>query len=146
MTTLTDINPDHQIDPQTPSRLLVGRSKVWSPDEAPETPTVTWETEESTVTWETEDGPEGATLRDHLYQKILSNWVDAAIRHNAVKEIAPGEFVATVAWIQGAIGYGASKADAVDSFRYGLADWLHLKLVDGDDDIPVLGGLNFNPL
>ena len=72
-------------------------------------------------------------------------WVDAAIRHNTVKEIAPGEFVATVAWIQGAIGYGASKADAVDSLRYGLADWLHLKLVDGDDDIPVLGGLNFNP-
>ena len=136
MITLTDIDPDHQIDTPAPVRLLVGRSKVWSPDEAPEAPT---------GTWETEDGPEGATRRDHLYQKILSKWVDAAIRHNAVKEIAPGEFVATVAWIQGAIGYGASKADAVDSLRYGLADWLHLKLVDGDDDIPVLGGLNFNP-
>ena len=63
-----------------------------------------------------------------------------------MKKIAPDEFVATVSWIQGAIGYGASKADAVDSLRYGLADWLHLKLVDGDDDIPALGGLNFNPL
>ena len=56
MTTLTDINLDHQIDPQTPFRLLVGRSKVWSPDEAPEAPTVTWETEDGT-----EDGRYGIT-------------------------------------------------------------------------------------
>ena len=137
MTTLTDINLDHQIDPQTPFRLVFDRSIVWSPVEPPEAPL---------GPWETEDGPEGTTLRDDIYQKILSNWVDAAMRHNSVKEIAPGEFVAAVAWIQGAIGYGSSKEDAVDSLRYGLADWLHLKLVDGDDDIPVLGGLNSNPL
>ncbi len=141
--TLTDVNLDHQIDPQTPVTSLFDRSIVWSPVESPEAPTGTWETEDGPEGAETE--PEGAALRDRLYQKILSNWVDAAMRHHSAKEIAPGEFVAAVAWIQGAIGYGASEEDAVDSLRYGLADWLHLKLVDGDDDIPVLGGLNFNP-
>ncbi len=135
MTTLTDDNRHHQIDTQTPARFLFDRSRVCPVDAH----------KDAKRTWETEGGPEGATLRDRIYQKILSNWVDAAMRHHSVKEIAPGEFVATVAWIQGAIGYGGSEADTVDSLRYGLADWLHLKLVDGDDDIPVLGGLNFNP-
>ena len=90
-------------------------------------------------------GPSGVTLRGGVYLRLLGSWVDAALRHSSVKALGPGEFVSTVVGVQGAVGYGVSVEDAVDSLRFGLADWLHLSLVAGDDGIPVLGGLDFNP-
>ena len=86
----------------------------------------------------------GVTPRDGVYLRLLGSWVDAALRHSSVKALGPGEFVSAVAGVQGAVGYGESEVEAVDSLRFGLADWLHLSLVDGDDDIPVFAGLDFN--
>ena len=35
--------------------------------------------------------------------------------------------------------------DCVGGSDQWLADWVHVQLEHGGDDIPVLGGINFNP-
>ena len=76
---------------------------------------------------------------------LLVQWSDAAMCHAMVSTIGPEEFVAALAGLQGALGYGSSGQEALDSLRSALADWVHVQLEHGGDDIPVMGGVNFNP-
>ncbi len=89
--------------------------------------------------------PDSTRSQEDLYIVLLAEWSDAAMPHAKVSAIGPEEFVATVAGLQGALGYGSTKDEALDSLRSALADWVHVQLEHGADDIPVMGGVNFNP-
>lgn len=76
---------------------------------------------------------------------LLAEWSDAAMPHAMVRAVGPDEFVATVAGLQGALGYGSTEEEALDSLRSALADWVHVQLEHGGDDIPLMAGINVNP-
>ena len=54
----------------------------------------------------------------------------------------PAGFVATVAGIEGAWGFGDSSEEALEELESVLIDWASLKLEDGDDDIPSMEGVH----
>ncbi len=89
--------------------------------------------------------PDSTRSQEDLYLSVLAEWSDAAMSQAMVRAVGPDEFVATVAGLQGALGYGGSEQEALESLRSGLADWVHVQLEHGVDDIPVLGGINFHP-
>ena len=90
-------------------------------------------------------GPDSTRSQEHLYMSLLAQWSDAAMSHAMVRSIGHEEFVATVPGLQGALGYGSTEDEALDSLRSALADWVHVQLEHGGDDIPVMGGVNFSP-
>ncbi len=70
-------------------------------------------------------------------------WVDAAM--GSVEVQGPdedGSFVTTAAGVQGAIGCGPTRESATDDLRSALSVWAGYKLSMGDEDIPVIGGVN----
>ena len=89
--------------------------------------------------------PDSTRSQEDLYIELLAQWSDAAMSQGMARAIGHEEFVATVAGLQGALGYGSTEDEALDNLRSALADWVHVQLEHGGDDIPVMGGVNFSP-
>lgn len=77
------------------------------------------------------------TDRERWNEHTVSSWVEIAITRATLRgsDDPPG-LIATVIDIEGAWGHGATRDDALEDFESALADWVSLKLKDGDDDIP----------
>ena len=75
--------------------------------------------------------------------RLIEQWADAAVSHAVIRDREdPSELIATVAGIDGAWGHGDSDEEALKDLKSVLIDWVHLKLQDGDDDIPNMEGLH----
>lgn len=92
-----------------------------------------------------QEAPGSTSSQADLYIDLIAHWASAAMRHAYARPIEQDEWVATVAGLRGALGYGTTETEALNDLRFALADWVHVKLEHGDTDIPILGGINFNP-
>ena len=88
-----------------------------------------------------EDDP--ASNRGAALMRLVGLWAEVAVAHAIVRAIRdPAGFVATVAGIEGAWGFGDSSEEALEELESVLIDWASLKLEDGDDDIPSMEGVH----
>ena len=88
-----------------------------------------------------EDDP--APNRGAALMRLVGLWAEVAVAHAIVRAIRdPAGFVATVAGIEGAWGFGDSSEEALEELESVLIDWASLKLEDGDDDIPSMEGVH----
>ena len=88
-----------------------------------------------------EDDP--APNRGAALMRLVGLWAEVAVAHARVRAIRdPAGFVATVAGIEGAWGFGDSSEEALEELESVLIDWASLKLEDGDDDIPSMEGVH----
>lgn len=74
--------------------------------------------------------------------ELILQWIAAAISCAVVRDIKDDEGVeATVPGIQGALGYGYSHEEAMQSLESALFDWVSIKLSKSDKDMPQMGGI-----
>ncbi|MDE0115404.1 MAG: hypothetical protein OXT07_02110 [bacterium] len=74
--------------------------------------------------------------------ELVRQWIAAAISCAVIRDIQDDEGVeATVQGIQGALGYGYSHEEAMQSLESALSDWVSIKLSKSDKDIPQMGGI-----
>ena len=79
-------------------------------------------------------------------QGRVEAWIAAALTHARMEPITdPAGFIAEVPAACGAWGFGETPDEAIVDLQAGLKDWLKLKVEDGDDDIPAMGGISFDP-
>ena len=84
-----------------------------------------------------------APNRGAALMRLVGLWAEVAVAHAMVRAIRdPAGFVATVAGIEGAWGFGDSSEEALEELESVLIDWASLKLEDGDDDIPSMEGVH----
>jgi len=75
--------------------------------------------------------------------RLVASWGEIAVSHAMVRSIDdPSGYIATVAGVEGAWGFGDSEESALDELRSVLIGWACLKLEDGDDDIPSMEGVH----
>ena len=75
--------------------------------------------------------------------RLIALWAEIAVSHAIVRSIDdPAGYVATVAGIEGAWGFGDSDGGALDELKSVLIGWASLKVEDGDDDIPSMEGVH----
>lgn len=75
-------------------------------------------------------------------QEFVEGWVAVALSRARVEPIAdPEGFFADVSEVWGAWGFGETPEEALIDLEAGLEGWVRLKVADGDDDIPVMGGI-----
>ena len=80
-----------------------------------------------------------------LDEELLRQWIAAAISCAVIRDIQDDEGMeATVDGIQGALGYGYSPEEAMQSLESALFDWVSIKLSKSDKDIPQMGGIELN--
>ena len=80
-------------------------------------------------------------------EELLRQWIAAAISCAVIRDIQDDEGIeATVEGIQGALGYGYSHEEAMQSLESALFDWVSIKLSNSDKDIPPMGGIELNQL
>ena len=74
--------------------------------------------------------------------ELIRQWIAAAISRAVVRDIQDDEGMeATVQGIRGALGYGYSHEEAMQSLESALFDWVSIKLSKSDKDIPQMGGI-----
>lgn len=72
----------------------------------------------------------------------IAEWVDAAMARASVHGVdEDGGVAATVAGVEGALGYGFTEEEALGSLKAGLEAWAGFKLDMGDGDIPTIDGI-----
>lgn len=73
--------------------------------------------------------------------RMIERYAKAAAR---LAEIEPddGKLVATISGFDGVWASGATEADVVMELIDVIEEWATLKLIDGDDDIPVVDGID----
>ena len=78
------------------------------------------------------------------FANLLNMWVERAVSHAKIETIDDPSWtvVATVAALKGPLGVGNTNQEALDHLRSVLSDWVMLKLSDGDNDIPRMGGIS----
>lgn len=80
-------------------------------------------------------------------EKLVRQWIAAAISCAVIRDIQDdGGIEATVEGVQGALGYGYSHEEAMQSLESALFDWVSIKLSKSDKDIPPMGGIELNHL
>lgn len=78
----------------------------------------------------------------NLKGQAVTRWAAIAISRATVHSCDdPPGLVATVAGIEGPWGFGVTCEAALEELRSVLVDWVGLKVEDGDDDIPGVGGV-----
>ena len=78
-----------------------------------------------------------------VLDRLIARWAEIAVSHAIVRSIDdPAGYVATVAGIEGAWGFGDSDEGALDELKSVLIGWASLKIEDGDDDIPSMEGVH----
>lgn len=79
-------------------------------------------------------------------QRLVEAWVKRALSGARIEPIAdPKGFFADVPEAWGAWGIGETPEAALMDLEAGLEGWVKLKMADGDDDIPVMGGIRLDP-
>jgi predicted RNase H-like HicB family nuclease len=75
----------------------------------------------------------------------IYQYVSEALAVATVERLEDGSFFASVADLNGSWGDGPTPAVATSELRDSLVDWVCEKVIDGDEDIPVVGNINLNP-
>lgn len=79
-------------------------------------------------------------------QQVVGAWVARALLPARVERILdPEGFCADVPEVWGAWGFGETTEAALIDLEPGLEGWVTLKVADGDDDIPDVGGIRLGP-
>lgn len=90
-----------------------------------------------------------SSLRSMLESPIptfaVARFADAALEACTVELLEDGTYYIEAEVVPGVWGQGDSEAAASHDFAAALEEWVAQKLVDGDDDFPVLADVNFNP-
>ena len=63
-------------------------------------------------------------MRREVPQSFLDLYAEIASRHDHVEEIEPGEWVATVAGLNGVYGEGSTPSEARADLREAIIDWV----------------------
>lgn len=88
----------------------------------------------------------GKTTHDISRQaKQIGQWATTAIEYAKVKNLDGEGYFVSVAGAPGAWACEPTVGEAVKVLQSVLVDWATLKLADGEDDIPVFGGINLAP-
>ena len=75
--------------------------------------------------------------------RLIEAWVAEALTRARIEPIAdPEGFFTDVPEAWGAWGFGQTPEKALMDLEAGLEGWLTLKVADGDDDIPIMGGIH----
>lgn len=78
--------------------------------------------------------------------RLIAAWIAAALSRARIEPIAdPEGFFADVSEAWGAWGFGETPEEALMDLQAGLEGWVTLKVADGDDDMPVMGGIRLGP-
>jgi len=75
--------------------------------------------------------------------ELVQRYVSDAARH-AVAERVDGEFFVTAVGFEGVWAQHRFQIDALKEFEEVLFEWVVLKLVDSDRDLPVVGDIDLN--
>lgn len=84
-----------------------------------------------------------APVYEEVIQNLITLWAETAVSHATARNVSdPPGFVATVAGIEGAWGFGQTRKEAIVELKSVLEDWADLKLQDRDEDIPSMEGIH----
>ena len=83
------------------------------------------------------------TARPMPFQ-LIRRYAELAARNATVEETEDGEYVATVPGFEGVWAAGDDEESARDEARNVLYEWAVLKRRFGDDDLPIVEGINLN--
>ncbi len=96
-----------------------------------------------TTSWvgltESQARPDALSVSDPL-GRIVNQWVELATRHARTRHVG-GLIVADVVGVPGAWAEGATAEEALGALPEVLTAWVHLKINDGDRDIPAMEGV-----
>jgi len=77
--------------------------------------------------------------------QLIEEWIGIAMSHAICRPIQdPVGFIASIAGVQGAWGWGETRHDALVELESVVAEWLDLKLANRDDDIPKMEHINLS--
>lgn len=76
--------------------------------------------------------------------QLISRYADCAVRQAAVSTGDDGEIIAEIPELTGVWAAGQNLADVFSELTDVVTDWVTLKLLDGDLDIPIVGGIDLN--
>ena len=79
----------------------------------------------------------------YTLQCLINQWASMAVTQAEFEDMSsPDGVFATVVGLKGAWGFGDTKEDAKDELESVLIDWVTVKLMDDDKDIPPMGGIH----
>lgn len=73
----------------------------------------------------------------------ISN-IDKAVNSGLLERLSDSSWYASIPQFEGLWANNSSPAETLAELRCVLIDWLCLKIADGDNDIPVVAGMNLN--
>ena len=77
---------------------------------------------------------------------MIDLYAKLAVRDASVKQLENGEYFAEIEDMPGVWASGATEEGAFKELKEVVEDWAHLKIEDGDKDLPIVGGINLNVL
>lgn len=77
---------------------------------------------------------------------LIDMYARMAVRDASVRQLENGEHFAEIESMPGVWASAASGVDALRELKEVVEDWAHLKIQDGDKDLPKIGGINLNVL
>jgi predicted RNase H-like HicB family nuclease len=87
------------------------------------------------------------TVREiQIPEELLERYVAVALREARPRQIESGEWYADLPRLPGAWAAAGSPSECLDELKSVLTEWLILKLLDADRDIPVLDDIDLTRL
>ena len=93
-----------------------------------------------------EDIDDAVNVVEGLPLRLLELYADVASRHAVVEEVDPGVWIAKVAGLRGAYGEGDEPGEALTDLQKTIISWVVVKRRRGATDIPLMEGLDLNPI
>ncbi len=79
-------------------------------------------------------------------EQLVERWIRIAMFHAICHPTQdPVGYIASIAGVRGAWGFGETREDALEELESVLAEWVDLKLSSGDDDIPKMEHISLVP-
>jgi predicted RNase H-like HicB family nuclease len=81
-----------------------------------------------------------------ITEPLVWQYATLAVRRAKLRHLESGTLFAEIEGFPGVWAQGASEKEALETLEEVLLDWLHLKIEDGDRDIPPIGSIDLNVL
>lgn len=91
-------------------------------------------------------GPDGNEVEVHIPKELFERYVKVALREARPRQLESGDWYADLPRCPGVWATGSSPSESLDGLDSVLQEWLHLKLLDGDHDIPVVDDIDLTRL
>lgn len=73
---------------------------------------------------------------------MIERYAGAAVKQAIFEELQDGDIYASIPDFEGVWSSSPSYAEVIEELTEVVKEWVTLKLIDGDDDIPVVGDID----